>query len=310
MEFAHLERLTAAECRRLLPEARVGRLVFPTPNFPTVEPVAFAPVEDGVAVLVRAGSAGDAAAPGTPVAFEADEVDQGLRQGWSVVVKGPLVALDADLVDGVVARLTPWRPAPGDRVVLVRSERVTGQRVVPDAPETPAPWTSPAHDAAPVPALTPDSDPPVLRCRSLSADEALALLRRGGQPVGRLAISLSGEPHVFPLNFALDGESVVFRTQVGTKLSGISRSLATFEVDHFDAEGRGWTVTFEGLAQEVLDADPAELRARVDALALETWPGGNRPHVVRITAFAVRGTAWTPAEVASVSGPARRPAGS
>ena len=54
----------------------------------------------------------------------------------------------------------------------------------------------------------------------------------------------------------------------------------------------------------------ASMRARVDALALETWPGGNRAHVVRITAFAVRGTAWTPAEVAAVSGPGSRPADS
>ena len=199
MEFAHLERLTAVECRRLLPGAPVGRLVLPTPNFPTVEPVAFAVVEDGVAVVVRAGSAGDAAADGTPVAFEADVLDTDLHQGWSVVVKGPL------------------------------------------------------------------------------------------------------EP--------LDGEAIVFRTQVGTKLAGIARSLATFEVDHIDADGQGWAVSFEGLAQELLDADPAALRARVDALPLDTWPGGDRPHVVRITAFAVRGTAWTPAGIASAAGATGRSAG-
>src|SRR4051812_38608150 len=117
MEYAHLERLTAAECRRLLPGASVGRLVLPTPNFPTVEPVAFAPVDGGVAVVVRAGSAGDAAPPGTPVAFEADVLDHGLRQGWSVVVKGGLMPLDADIDTTVDAPFTPWPAGPGDRIL-------------------------------------------------------------------------------------------------------------------------------------------------------------------------------------------------
>jgi hypothetical protein len=108
---------------------------------------------------------------------------------------------------------------------------------------------------------------------------------------------------VFPLNYAVDGDAIVFRTQVGTALTGITRSLATFEVDHIDASGAGWAVTFEGLAQEVLDADPAALRARIDALTLDTWPGGDRAHVVRITPYSVRGTMWSAAEVAA---PTRR----
>ena len=295
MEFAHLERLTAADCRRLLPSAPVGRLVLPTPNFPTVEPVAFALLDDGVAVVVRAGSAGDAAGPGTVVAFEADVLDHEAREGWSVVVRGPLVALDADLAETLIARMSPWPAAPGDRLLLVKSERMTGQRIKSDGPrET-------VLDALPLVTAPNPAPTPALRRRTLTAEEGLHLLQTGGQHVGRLAITVAGEPLVFPLNYALDGDAVVFRTQVGTKLSGITRSLATFEVDHIDADGQGWSVTFEGLAQEVLDADPAALRARVDALALETWPGGDRPHVVRITAFAVRGTAWTPAEVAVAS---------
>ena len=112
---------------------------------------------------------------------------------------------------------------------------------------------------------------------------------------------MGGEPVVFPLNYAVDGDAIVFRTQVGTKLTGITRSLATFEVDDIDASGQGWTVAFEGLAQEVLDADPEPLRARMAQIELDTWPGGDRPHVVRIMPYRVHGTAWTisvPAPVA------------
>src|SRR6185295_17345540 len=94
-------------------------------------------------------------------------------------------------------------------------------------------------------------------------------LTRGGQRVGRLVITVGGEPVVFPLNYAVDGEAIVFRTEVGTKLTGITRSLATF------------------------DADPDSLWERLAALDLDTWPGGHRPHVVRIRPYRVHGTAWT-----------------
>jgi nitroimidazol reductase NimA-like FMN-containing flavoprotein (pyridoxamine 5'-phosphate oxidase superfamily) len=289
MEFPHLERLSTAECRRLLPGAPVGRLAVPTPHFPTLEPVSFAVVEGELVVAVRAGSAGDALTAGTPVAFEADVLDHELRGGWSVVVNGPVEDLDADGAELVRAALKPWPAGPGDRLLLVRSERITGQRIVSD------PLTPRAELLAPALATT---GLPTITGREIGCDEALSLLRQGPEHVGRLAICLAGEPLVFPLNYAVDGDAIVFRTRVGTKLSGITRSLATFEVDHIDASGQGWAVTFEGLAQEVLDADPAQLRARIDALALETWPGGHRPHVVRITPFAVRGTAWAAAEVA------------
>jgi nitroimidazol reductase NimA-like FMN-containing flavoprotein (pyridoxamine 5'-phosphate oxidase superfamily) len=284
MEFPHLERLSAADCRRLLPTAAVGRLAVPTPNFPTLEPVAFAVVEGELVVAVRAGSAGDAVAPGTVVAFEADVLQPALRGGWSVVVKGAVEELDADVVPLVTPRLGPWPVAATDRLLLIRSERITGQRVVSGLP------TPPADQAVPV-------DSSVVARRTLAAVDALSLLRRGGEQVGRLVITVAGEPQIFPLNYALDGDAVVFRTQVGTKLTGITRSLSTFEVDHIDSSGQGWAVSFEGLAQEVLDADPPELRARIEALSLDTWPGGDRPNVVRITPYAVRGTTWTAVEV-------------
>jgi hypothetical protein len=300
VEYPHLERLTRAECRELLPTAPVGRLAVPTPTFPTLEPVSFAVVEGELVVAVRAGSAGEALAAGTWVTFEADVLDHERHQGWSVVVGGPVEELDEDVAAHVRPLLSPWPATEGDRLLLVRSERVTGQRVVagPDA--------AVVGDAVDVSVDRPAV--PFSR-RAIETDEALSFLQRGGQRVGRLVISLGGEPVVFPLNFAVDGEAVVFRTQVGTKLSGITRSMATFEVDAIDASGQGWTVTFEGLAQEVLDSDPAALHTRIAALALDTWPGGDRPHVVRITPYRVYGTAWTPAasNTAGVAGAAAPP---
>jgi nitroimidazol reductase NimA-like FMN-containing flavoprotein (pyridoxamine 5'-phosphate oxidase superfamily) len=284
VESPRLERLTRAECRLLLPSALVGRLAVPMPNFPTLEPVSFALVDDDVVVAVRSGSAADAVAPGTVLTFEADVVDHSLRSGWSVVVKGPVEDLADDAVPGIVSQLHPWPAGDGDRFLRIRAERVTGQRVVSADGAPPVSIEVPGRSAA----------SPSAR-RAVDSVEAFGLLERGGQHVGRLAITVAGEPLVFPLNYAVDGDAVVFRTRVGTKLTGITRSLATFEVDDIDASGVGWSVEFEGLAQEVLDSDPAGLRSRLAAIDLETWPGGDRAHMVRITPFRVHATIWTAA---------------
>ena len=293
MEFPHLERLTRAECRQLLPSATVGRLAVPTPNFPTVEPVSFAVVEGELVVAVRAGSAGDAVAAGTTLSFEADVLDPVRHRGWSVVVSGPVEDLDDDVAAVVRPQLGPWPAADADRLLLIRSDRVTGQRVVSGSDASPEAGVT-AEVGQPARTAAGSADAPVLTRRPINTDEAFALLARGGQRVGRLVITVGGEPVVFPLSYAVDGEAIVFRTQVGTKLTGITRSLATFEVDDIDASGRGWTVAFEGLAQEVLDSDPEALRERMAQIELEdTWPGGDRPHVVRIRPYRVHGTAWT-----------------
>ena len=288
MESPRLEKLSPADSRRLLPGASVGRLAVPTPHFPTVDLVSFAVVEGEIVVAARAGSAGDALAQGSPIAFQADHLDADLRRGWSVLVTGDVEDLDADVAELVRPLLGPWPAAPADRLFLVRARRMAGQQIF-----------GPAAATSPAPAPTTGADRALTATvhREVGSDEALGLLHRNPPAVGRLVICPGGEPLIFPLNFAVDGDTVVFRTQVGTKLSGITRSMATFEVDRIDAAGRGWSVVIEGLAQEVLDSDPVELRARLDALDLEAWPGGDRPHVVRITPFAVRGSAWVPAAV-------------
>lgn len=305
MDFPHLERLTRAECRQLLPGATVGRLAVPTPNFPTVEPVSFAVVEGEIVVAARTGSAADAVPAGTVLSFEADVLDNAQHAGWSVVWTGPVEELDDDTVAQVRPKLGPWPVADNDRLLLIRSERVTGQRIVTGAASSLEAGATATVAGSCGPA-TDGGDPPRFTRRAINTDEGFALLARGGQHVGRLVVTVGGEPSIFPLNFAVDGEAIVFRTQTGTKLTGITRSLATFEVDDIDASGQGWAVSFEGLAQEVLDADPESMRERIAAIDLETWPGGDRPHVVRIRPYRVHGTAWSvvPAPVAAEPAPA------
>lgn len=106
--------------------------------------------------------------------------------------------------------------------------------------------------------------------------------------VGRLAVIVDGAPEIFPINYALDGRTIVFRTGSGSKLLGITQSpRVAFEVDAVDDSRRlGWSVLVKGRASEI--TDPAELRT-VGGQGLDLWIPAERPIWVRITPFDVTG---------------------
>jgi nitroimidazol reductase NimA-like FMN-containing flavoprotein (pyridoxamine 5'-phosphate oxidase superfamily) len=111
----------------------------------------------------------------------------------------------------------------------------------------------------------------------LAPDECRLLLGRGG--VGRVGVTIGALPAIFPVNYAVLGEDIVFLTGAGTKLkAAVDRSVVAFQVDEFDS-ARGWSVLAVGVATEV--TDPAELDA-VRALGLVPFAGGERSHFVRI----------------------------
>lgn len=84
----------------------------------------------------------------------------------------------------------------------------------------------------------------------LSSDECFLLL--SSRDLGRIAFSVEGQPEVFPINYAIEGQIVVFRTAPGTKLDHVPKARLAFEVDDWDPRlGRGWSVVVKGLAEEV-----------------------------------------------------------
>ena len=112
----------------------------------------------------------------------------------------------------------------------------------------------------------------------LGADECLHLLRRS--TLGRLAIVISDQPMVFPVNFTLDGRSVVLRTDEGTKLYAARNGLVAFECDDFDVlYHTGWSVVVTGRAEEV--RTESEI-ARLQRLPLGPWCPGDKPVWLRI----------------------------
>ncbi|HEV7525603.1 MAG TPA: pyridoxamine 5'-phosphate oxidase family protein [Acidimicrobiia bacterium] len=113
----------------------------------------------------------------------------------------------------------------------------------------------------------------------LDRDECLALLVHSA--IGRIAIvSVDGRPFVFPVNFALDGEAIVFRTDAGTKLYGARRGPVAFECDGVDSVYHtGWSVLATGNAEEVVNE--AELAGLV-RLPLGPWCPGPKSTWLRL----------------------------
>jgi nitroimidazol reductase NimA-like FMN-containing flavoprotein (pyridoxamine 5'-phosphate oxidase superfamily) len=121
----------------------------------------------------------------------------------------------------------------------------------------------------------------------LTRDECYDRLR--GARVGRIAFVSQGDPVILPVNHAVDGESIVFRTGPGSKLlAGDSAVRVAFEVDGFDADRRsGWSVLVRGTASTVEDADEIQRLNRIGV-----WPWADlveRTHWIRIATYSVTG---------------------
>ena len=122
--------LPGPECRRLLAlaakDGRIGRLGIATDQAPVVIPVNFAIHEDQVLARVGAGFLSEAAA-GRLVAFEVDHIDEESRTAWSVLARG-LATLVEQPTDTELAAVRPLVPEPGEMVLLIRPDVLTGRR--------------------------------------------------------------------------------------------------------------------------------------------------------------------------------------
>lgn len=125
------------------------------------------------------------------------------------------------------------------------------------------------------------------RLEELDVPTAMRLLTEHG--FGRVALNAPGGPLVFPVNYVYDRGSVVWRSDIGTKLTAAEhRNGASFQVDHVDREHQiGWSVLVRGRLVEV--EDPAELE-RIDELPLVPFAAGQgKAHVVRLEPSSITG---------------------
>lgn len=131
----------------------------------------------------------------------------------------------------------------------------------------PDPFTAPAN-----PLLTPE--------------ECWELLRH--HEFGRLAVDVDGRPDIFPVNYVIHGNALVFRTGAGTKLAAavLGRWVA-FEIDGVRPDERtAWSVVVKGWAREMTHANEVAAARR---LPLRPWIAEPKPHFVRIVPRLVTG---------------------
>jgi nitroimidazol reductase NimA-like FMN-containing flavoprotein (pyridoxamine 5'-phosphate oxidase superfamily) len=112
----------------------------------------------------------------------------------------------------------------------------------------------------------------------------------GSRAVGRVGLSVNTAPAIFPVNYRLVGQTIVFATGTGLKLNAArSERLLAFEVDDVDEDAhRGWSVLVVGVASE-LDEPTRQLCA-----AMDPWAGGDRSHLVRIAVEMISGRRIVP----------------
>lgn len=99
--------------------------------------------------------------------------------------------------------------------------------------------------------------------------------------VGRLAVWVDDHPDIFPINYAVDHGTVVFRSGAGTKVSAaLSDSPVALEADGYDEEtAEAWSVVVKGSAEEIGRSE--ELLDTID-LPLFPWQAGEKGRFIRI----------------------------
>lgn len=122
----------------------------------------------------------------------------------------------------------------------------------------------------------------------LSEDQSLDFLRK--RSFGRLAVILSDEPRIFPINYAAVERTVYFRTAEGSKLfaAALGKPVA-FEVDQV-SDGAAMSVVVRGLPRIVTDDAEA---AAADAAGLEPWIPTRKANTVAIELSEISGRRFT-----------------
>ena len=117
----------------------------------------------------------------------------------------------------------------------------------------------------------------------LSQGQCWDMLRE--EEFGRLAFRLVDEVHITPINYAVDGRTLLFRTAEGEKLLGVVMGAdVAFEIDRYGEESAR-SVVVRGTAR-LLEEDEAH---RAENVPLRTWVGEVKHNVVEILPDVVTG---------------------
>lgn len=122
--------------------------------------------------------------------------------------------------------------------------------------------------------------------RELDAENCWRLLDT--KSIGRLAVSITNHPDIFPVNYRVADGTIVIRTAEGQKLAAaVLGTAVAFEVDALDESTQtGWSIVVKGTA-----AEPQRLEdyLRAEDLDIEPWAGGDKSRFIVVTPDDVSG---------------------
>ena len=111
--------------------------------------------------------------------------------------------------------------------------------------------------------------------------------------LGRLVTHVGNVLDIFPVNYVVDGESLVFRTAEGSKLVELTvNDEVLFEVDDYTA-ANAWSIVVRGRARRL---ETLEETDAAEELGLKPWIPTLKYNFVRITATSLSGRAFLRAE--------------
>lgn len=122
----------------------------------------------------------------------------------------------------------------------------------------------------------------------LSSSECYQLL--ASRQIGRLGLVTEQYPLIIPVNYGLDRDVVVIRTQPDTVVAHADHTNVTFQVDQLDlTRDAGWSVLLRGQAEALTAEHSKELLERTQATGVQPWAPGEREHWMRIIPHGISG---------------------
>jgi uncharacterized protein len=122
---------------------------------------------------------------------------------------------------------------------------------------------------------------------ALSSEQCWSRLR--SQQLGRVVIDVRDRPHVFPVNYAIAEQAIVFRTAAGAKLEYGPGSMSCFEIDSYDRHSlEGWSVMAFGRLEDITTATD-ELSRTLRAIEIHPVAPGSKLHSIALKVDEVSG---------------------
>jgi uncharacterized protein len=114
----------------------------------------------------------------------------------------------------------------------------------------------------------------------LTVEECLSLLQ--SRTVGRIGVVSPSGPMIFPVNYAVSEDTIVFRTlPYGVIANNAHEAEVAFEVDSLDdTMQEGWSVLATGRSHRI--EDPDEVRVIRQEVDPEPWVDGLRNLYFRV----------------------------